>query len=167
MPFPNLLPRNAISGSPRDRTRCRLHFDRLSVRQLRSIEAHSDAAAHNGKLGQQYHRSLLLRPRSACLAVSRPNGNPKGAPSQVKHQQSLHSEPVARHPDWRRPEISLSATPLAPAGALRQRARTRLDFRHLTTAGHGHPRTGDITAFVGSQQYVHRCELGRADSPRT
>jgi hypothetical protein len=50
-----------------------------SVRQLQSLEAHTDAAAHNGKLGQQHHRSLLLRLHSACLAVSRPNGNPKGA----------------------------------------------------------------------------------------
>jgi hypothetical protein len=33
----------------------------LSLHLLGSIEAHTDAAAHNGKLGQQHHRSLLLR----------------------------------------------------------------------------------------------------------
>ena len=39
--------------------------------------------------------------------------------------------------------------------------RQRALSQHGSTAGHGHPRTGDITAFVGSQQHVHRCELGR------
>jgi hypothetical protein len=33
----------------------------LSLHLLGSIEAHTDAAAHNGNLGQQHHRSLLLR----------------------------------------------------------------------------------------------------------
>jgi len=40
---------------------------------------------------QQHHRSLLLRLRSACLAVSRPNGNAKGAPSMKPHKLSINS----------------------------------------------------------------------------
>ena len=54
------------------------------------IEAHTNASVHNGKLGQQHHRGLLLRLRSARLAVSRPNGNPKGAPSMTPHKLSIN-----------------------------------------------------------------------------
>jgi hypothetical protein len=38
--------------------------------------------------------------------------------------------------------------------------RQRALSQHGPAAGHGPSRTGDITAFVRSQQYVHRCEFG-------
>jgi hypothetical protein len=38
--------------------------------------------------------------------------------------------------------------------------RQRALSQHGPAAGHGHSRTGDITAFARSQQYVHRCEFG-------
>jgi hypothetical protein len=101
------------------------------VCQLQSLEAHTDAAAHNGKLGQQHDRSLLLRLRSACLAVSRPNDNPKGAPSMKPHKLSINSHrtrnllPAVLIGDVRNSPFRQHRWLLQ--GLLRQQAPTRLD----------------------------------------
>ena len=61
---------------------------------------------------------------------------------------------------WPAPAISTvtaSGTRVAPDRVCdNELARSQ----HGPAAGHRHPRTGDITAFVGGQQYVHRRKVG-------
>jgi hypothetical protein len=74
---------------------------------------------------------LLLRLRSACLAVSRPNDNPKGAPSMKPHKLSINSHrtrnllPAVLIGDVRNSPFRQHRWLLQ--GLLRQQAPTRLD----------------------------------------
>ncbi len=70
-------------------------------------------APEQGSVADSFWQGSVVSVR-ACI---RGRHRRAGSYRQAEHRQSSHSERVARSPDWRRPELSVSATPLAPAGA--------------------------------------------------